>query len=60
MDQRMTLQDATTPTSAMAGEAENWMPPAAPLAMPRQSLERRGHLAGLADLARAFLLRRKA
>ena len=26
----MTLQDATTPTSAMAGEAENWMPPAAP------------------------------
>ena len=56
----MTLQDATTPTSAMAGEAENWMPPAAPLAMPRQSLERRGHLAGLADLAREFLLQRKA
>ena len=57
----MTLQDATTPYSAMTVEAETWMPPAAPLAMPRQ--ERRGHLAGLAglaDVARAFLLRRKA
>ncbi|KZX94309.1 MAG: hypothetical protein ACU0CJ_09950 [Sulfitobacter sp.] len=62
----MTLQDATTPYSAMTVEAETWMPPAAPLAMPRQTLERRGHLAGLAglaglaDVARAFLLRRKA
>ena len=56
----MTLQDATTPYSAMTVEAETWKPPAAPLAMPRQTLERRGHLAGLADLAREFLLRRKA
>ncbi|UWR31783.1 hypothetical protein K3758_16880 (plasmid) [Sulfitobacter sp. W002] len=56
----MNLQEATTPYSAMTVEAETWMPPAAPLAMPRQTLERRGHLAGLADVARAFLLRRKA
>ena len=56
----MTLQDATTPYSAMTVEAETWKPPAAPPAMPRQTLERRGHLAGLADVARAFLLRRKA
>ncbi|MEQ5828513.1 hypothetical protein J3456_14205 [Sulfitobacter sp. NFXS29] len=60
MDQRMNLQEATTSYSAMTVEAETWMPPTAPLAMPRQTLERRGHLAGLADVARAFLLRRKA
>ena len=56
----MNLQDATTPYSAMTTEVENWMPPVAPLAMPRQTLERRAHRAGLAELTRALLLRRKA
>ena len=56
----MTLQDATTPYSAMTVEAETWKPPAAPLAMPRQTLERRPNRAGLVELTRALLLRRKA
>lgn len=60
MDQRVSFPEGEPPYLAMTAEAESWMPPVVPLAMPRQSLERGGLLAGLADLARAILQRRKA
>jgi len=60
MDQRVSFNEGEPPYSAMTTEVENWMPPVAPLAMPRQTLERRAHRAGLAELTRALLLRRKA
>jgi len=60
MDQRVSFNEGDSPYSAMTAEVENWMPPVAPLLMPRQTLERRPHRAGLFELTRTFLLRRKA
>lgn len=60
MDQRLSFNEGESPYSAMTTEVENWMPPVAPLLMPRQTLERRPNRAGLVEFTRALLLRRKA
>lgn len=43
-----------------AMEDATWAPPTAPLAMPKQELERGSNWLGLADLGRLVLPRRKA
>ena len=60
MDQRMSTNEGEPPYSAMTTTMEDWMPPVAPLVMPRQTLERRALRTGIAELTRALLLRRKA
>ncbi|WP_417244595.1 hypothetical protein [Celeribacter sp.] len=61
MDQRVSLNERTParPQEPVV-ETQNWMPPAAPLAMPKQVLEpQTTHWPALADVARMLFLRRK-
>lgn len=61
MDQRVSL-NKTTPAhlqEPVVVETQNWMPPVAPLAMPKQVLELQTHRPALADVARMLFLRRK-
>ena len=61
MDQRVSLNKTTPahPQEPVVVETQNWTPPAAPLAMPKQVLERQTHRPALADVARMLFLRRK-
>ncbi|WP_149866503.1 hypothetical protein [Tropicimonas marinistellae] len=61
MDQRVNSIEYDVRPKALSTEApQHWAPPAAPLAMPKQALERPASWLELAGLGRLLLSRRKA